>query len=206
MAEYLVVLAGVAINTLKADLAHVNVNAGVGIVEALVQVAMFDGVAAAAVEVATAAVLARRPAHAAGRGGQVNALGRVAGRGLAIGARVGVTDEAVHVGLLGKVERRIFPTIPGMARSAAGPVALDANAEVVELVLLTDGHQFVAAGQLQRLALPRPVGRLHHLRRRRLVTLQAGGRHLLPRGIGAGHERGVVGVGRGRLHVGPRIG
>ena len=203
--QNLVILAAVAIDTLKAQLAHVDVDAGVGIVEALIQIAVLDGVAAAAVEVAAAAVLARRPAHAARRGDEVNPFGRVARGAFAIGSSVGVAGQAIDVGLLSEVKAVVFPAVTGVTRCTARPVTLDADAEVVELVLLADSHQLIAAGQLHRLALPRPVGRLHHLLRGRLMTLQTDGRYLLPCGIGAGHERGVIGVGRSGLHIGPGV-
>ena len=72
---YLMVFCLVAGDTLKVQFAHMNVNTFGGEVEAFVHIAMFNGVAAAAFEVARAAVLAGGGGYALRGGCQVNPFG-----------------------------------------------------------------------------------------------------------------------------------
>ena len=76
LALNLLVLGAVAVDALEVVAAHVHVHVLVGVVQALVQVAMLHGVAAAATEVAAAAIFTRGQADAFRRRQQVDALGR----------------------------------------------------------------------------------------------------------------------------------
>ncbi len=108
---------------------------------------MFHDIATAAVEVTTAAVLAARCADTLSHAYQVDILrwkGRVA---FGIGACLFMTDQAVNVLLVGKVEVGILPAIASMATSTAGPVALNADAEIVYGVFLANGDGFISPFQ-----------------------------------------------------------
>lgn len=109
--------------------AHMNVKFLVGFHQGGIQVTMLDPVSAATEKVTGAAVFAGRPAHALGdlipvrrmirlvvtfeNLGFVDRVSR-AGREFFIGARLFVTDQAIHFGLIGKVEILIFPSITRM--------------------------------------------------------------------------------------------
>ena len=150
----------------EVQLAHVDIQLVAGEQQRIVQVAMLDRIAAAALEVTTAAVLARRVAHAFGHGHQVHPFGGIPGIGLDIRAGIVVADQTVHVGFDAKVVVRILPAIPRMTCGAGRPVGRDADAEVVEQVLFAAIHRLVVTGQRVRAGFPRPVRCLHHLLRR----------------------------------------
>ena len=210
-----VVFAPVAVGADQVLAAHVHIQALRREVQGFIQVAVLDAVAAAAVEVAGAAVLARGGAHALGGRRQVNALGGVAKITLAISCRIGVADQAVHVGRFVEIEGIIFPAVTSVTAHALLFIALAADAEVVDLVLLANGDRLVAPGHLHRLTLPGPVGGAHQLLGRIGVAFQAGGGDFLPGGIGAGQQVGVagmdgmlgqvgLGVVAGGSHLGPQ--
>ncbi len=74
-----------------------------------------------------------------------------------------MANQAVDILLGCEVEIGVFPAVAGVAAGAAGPVALDANAEVVDRILFADRHQLVAAFQQYWFAFPGPVDSLADL-------------------------------------------
>ena len=156
---------------------------------------MLDAVAAAAVEVAFAAVIARGRAHGLCRGQQVGPLGGIAIFAFGIRGRVRVAGEAVHVFGIVEIVVGIRPAVAGVAGHALLFVALRADAEVVDLVGLADGDRLVAPGNVKRLALPREVGGSHHFSGGVRVAFQAGLGHFLPGGEIPLNNVFMVGVG-----------
>src|SRR4030042_1001244 len=127
-AEELVVLSLMAVSADEVQSAHVDIDVLFGVEQAAVQVAVLDGVAAAAGEMAGAAVLAGRGAHALGGGQQVDLGDRDARVALGVGRWVGVADQAVDVAFIGEIEVGVLPAVAGVAARAARPVGLDGGA------------------------------------------------------------------------------
>ena len=73
-----------------------------------------------------------------------------------------------------KIEILIFPTVTDMAGHTAFLITLGANAEVVDLVLLTDSDRIIPPGNLEWSAFPGPVGGLHHIVGCILMAFQTG--------------------------------
>jgi hypothetical protein len=90
-----------------------------------------------------------------------------------------MADQAVDVGAVAEIEGFVFPAVTGMARRARGPVALDADAEVVDGVLLAVRHRLCAALHRHGVRLPGPVDCVHDLFGGLLVTFEAGLGHFL---------------------------
>ena len=141
-------------DALEAVFAHMNIDAGGGEIEAFIQIAMLNGVAAAAFEVTAAAVFAGRAGDALGHYCQVNTFSRIAAFALGVGAAVVVANQAVDILLLGKGVAVIRPAVAGMARGTRGPVAFDTDTEVVDAVLLAQRYRFVTLGHVNRIAFP----------------------------------------------------
>jgi hypothetical protein len=177
-----VVFRPVAVDTLKVVAAHVDVERRVRKVEAFVQVAVFDGVPAAAAKMAAPAVVAGRQPHALRGGQQVDALGRQAALALPVNAALIMADQAVYVGGVFEVEVRILPAVTGVTGGAARPVALDADAEIVDRVLLADRHRFRPAFHRHGIGLPAPMRRVDNLVGGLRMALQARLGHFLTRG------------------------
>ncbi len=129
---------------------------------------MLDVVAAAAVEVAGAAVGAPGQVDTLGDGGQVD--GRLAfehhragwaalgvGR-LVIGAGGLVADKAVDIALIAEVEGLVLPAVAGVALRAHALVAARVGAEVIDQVALAE----LLAG-VRVLVRPGPVNVLHEV-------------------------------------------
>ena len=192
-AANLMILGDVTIGAQHVLAAHVHVEVLGRVDQVLIEVAVLDGVAAAAGEVARATVLARRPGDALRHVGQIDALRRQPGVALQVGAGVVMTHQAVDLLAVAEVEIGVLPAVAGVAGGASRPVGLDADAEVVQAVLLADGHRLVVAGHLIGLALPGPVDGLHHLAGLVGMALQAGPRHFVARGIRARQQRLVIG-------------
>ena len=130
--------------------AHMYIERLIGEVETFVEVAVFDAVTAAAVEVAFAAVLAGYSTDALGCGKKVNAFSRVAKCAFAVSAGICVAGEAVYVfgvGLLNFLA--FFPSVTGMAGHAFVFVALRADTEVVDLIDLADGYILITPGDIK---------------------------------------------------------
>ena len=116
-----------------------------------------------------------------------------------------VANQAVYVFFLAKVEFGAVPAITGMAAGAACPVALNANAEVIDLVLFANGDGFVTAGQHNRGAFPCPMDSLCDLVGGVFVTFQAGAGHIGAGFKGACNQVGVVYVWRADGNVYPGV-
>ncbi len=165
----------VTVGALEIVAPHVHVKFLVGEVQAFVQVAMFDRVAAAAVEMTASAVFAGGQTDALRGGDQIDAFGWQAGRRFHILARLVVAHQAVDVlrcGGFDEVWAR--PAVTGMAACAAGPVALDADAKVVDGVGFADRNRLFTPIDLHWRGLPCPVIGRHDFRRCLLVAVQAG--------------------------------
>ncbi len=183
---------------------HVHVFSARGVDQRAVHVAVLHAVAAAAVEVALAAGVARGRAHMLRNVGEIlrfderlvgaidlAAAGthrdffhrRIAAdeRNLVISLGLIVAHQAVHMILAAVVERhelvRVGAAIAHMAHGAELLVADRADAEVVVDVVLA--HQCLGLGVV---GLPRPVNGGHDLLGRVGVAAQAGLGHLLRRG------------------------
>ena len=147
---------------------HVHVEFARRIDERRVQVAVLDAVAAAAVEMAGAAIGPLRPPDALRDLGPIDGLqplehdaaGRVAlgRRGLVVGAGLLMADKAVDILLLGEIEIRVRPVVAGMAHRAHAFVAARVGAEIVDQIALAEG----LAG-LFVLVLPGPMDGLLEL-------------------------------------------
>ena len=186
----------VAIGAKEVEPAHVNVQVLRREIEALVQVAVLDAVAAAAVEMALAAFLACRRPHRLSGGQQVNAFSRQAVVALVIDRRIGMAGQAVHVGLLGEIEVLVRPAVTDVASHALLFIALRTDAEVVDLILFANRHRLIAPGNRDRIAFPGPVRGVHDLVGRVSVALEAGRGHFLPAVERSLDDVAVVGVNR----------
>jgi hypothetical protein len=173
--------------------------------EGAVEVPVFDAVAATTVEVAGSTVVAGRSADALGSGQEVGPLRRVPGQVLRVRTGTVVAHEAVDVALVGDVERVVFPPVPGVTGRAGRLIALDAEAEVVEGVLLPEGNRFVVPFDLDRGVLPQPVLAVEHLLTGILMAFEARPRDIGSRLVRPGHECGVVGVWQPIRDTVPRI-
>ncbi len=106
-----------------------------------------------------------------------------------------MAHQAVDILLVAEIEIFIIPTVTGMAASAAFPVGLDTDAEVVDLVLFADGYRLITPVQHNRITFPFPMHGLHHLLGGVFMALEAG-----PGDIGACFKRSLddIGVADGR--------
>ncbi len=111
---------------------------------------MFDCIAAAAFEMARAAVFAVGDANTLGNSEKVNAFQWVTGYAFCVSAGVVMAGQTVDIFLDSEIVVFVFPSITNVAFGAFGPVALNADAEVVDLVLFADSHRLVASGQLHK--------------------------------------------------------
>jgi len=186
----------VAFDAGKIVAAHVDVHILGGEVHGLVQIAMLDCIAAATVEMAVTAVGAIGQGNALCRGQQIDLRSRVAGGRLAVVAGAVMTDQAVDAGGIGEVEGLVLPAVAGMAAGAFRPVPLDADAEIVDQVLLADGYRLIMAGDMGRSAFPLPVGGLHEIVSLLDVALQAGSGDRRPISERLREELRVIHVGR----------
>jgi hypothetical protein len=184
---------------------HVDVDTLAGMDQAGIQVAVLDGIAAAAPEMTTPAVLASRPAHALRHRHQVDARLRQAAGRLDVGPRLVVADETVHVLRSREVEAVVDPAVARVAGGASLPVRLDADAEVVDDRLLPETHRLLPSRHPHRITLPAPVGGALHLGRGVWVALQAGAGDGRTAGVGALHQRGVIGVRQPRRDPRPGV-
>ena len=122
----------VAVGALEVEAAHMDVLVFLGEVETLIQVAVLDAVAAAAVEVTFAAVFTRGAAHALRSGDEVYFLNRVAIVALGIEVCIGMASQAVDVLCCSEIIGKVFPAIARMTGRACFLIARGADAEVVE--------------------------------------------------------------------------
>ncbi len=161
---------------------HMDVIIFGGEVQTLVEVAVLDAVPAAAVEVTFATILARRRTDRTCRGKQIYAVGRITEQAFAVRAGVGMAGETIYVFRVGLFRFFTgFPAIPGMTGHAFVFIALGADAEVIDLVDLSDRHWGIAPGNIESLRFPCPVCGAHHLSRGIWMTFQAGARDFLSR-------------------------
>ena len=197
---------------------HVHVEGGRRIDLIGVQLAVFDTGASSTVEVTRSTGLSARGSDVESDVAEVERLpdlpaprrelsglrDRVAGAGweLLVGTGRVVADEAVDVLFGREIEGVIGPSVSRVATRAARFIRLDADAEVVDLGLLSDD---IRLAERSGIRLPRPVGRRHDLFRRFGVARQTGLGHVLVGGelLVEDLELGVVG---GRVRVGPGVG
>ena len=182
----------VAVHALEVVTAHVHVKIFVRVKQAFIQVTVFDGVTATASEVASATILPRRQSHAPGRGQQVDSFCRKTLFTLGVTTALVMANQAVDVIGFFEVECLVFPAVARVTGRAAGPVALDSDAEIVDGVFFAGGDRFVPALHHDRFGLPAPVRRMNHLLRRFFVAGQAGARDILARFKRAFHQRRVI--------------
>ena len=74
-----------------------------------------------------------------------------------------MTNKTVDVFLIREIKRGVLPSVSSMASSTSGPIALDADAEVIYGILFSDGNRLIAAFEKDRRTLPRPVNSLSYL-------------------------------------------
>lgn len=75
-----------------------------------------------------------------------------------------MAHEAVDPAFVGKVKACVFPTIPSMTTGATGPVAEDADAEIVDgYGALAQIYPVVLTQSIWRRAFPQPVRGTEHL-------------------------------------------
>jgi len=74
-----------------------------------------------------------------------------------------MADQAVYVLLPGEIKIRITPAKPCMANRTPGPVALNADAEIVDDIAFSDTDGLVMTRNRLRLPKPKPVGRFHEI-------------------------------------------
>ena len=103
-----------------------------------------------------------------------------------------MASKAVYGLRLIETETLIDPPVTRVTRRASGPVGLDTDTEVVDQVLLADGHRGSVTGDQNRIALPFPVRSLHDLVRRIGMALQTRPRHRWTIREGSFHEGGMV--------------
>jgi hypothetical protein len=134
-----VILGLVAIDTLEIITTHVNINTLGREIQAFIKVAVLHGVTATTAEVTTATVLAVWNTNAFCRLEQVDPFQRQTGFTLSVGTRVIVAHQAVNVGLVAEIKICIIPAVTSVARRAGRPVALDADAEIIDGFFLARG-------------------------------------------------------------------
>lgn len=174
-AQHLMVLRAVAVGAEKILTPHMYIEVFAGEIQAFIKVTVFDAIAAAAIEMALAAVIACGSAHTLGGGRQVNAFGRVAKIAFCICAGISMTNQAVYILLVGEIIGGFFgPAVAGMTGHAGLLVALGADAEIVDLVDFANCHGLIAPGNFKRFAFPGPVGGCHKFTGRVWVAFQAG--------------------------------
>ena len=133
---------------------HMDVNPFAGEVHGAIEIAVFDGVASAALEVADAAIpTCRRPDTLSHRQ-QVDSLCRLAAQSLFVGPRLLVANEAVDILFLGEIEIVVEPTVSGMAGRALGNIGSGRDTEVVDEILLSDRKNLFSPRQFHTLAGP----------------------------------------------------
>lgn len=82
-----------------------------------------------------------------------------------------MTGQTVDIFAIRKVKAGVASAIAG--KEALLPVALNADAEVVDLILLANRHHFIGAPcTVIGLLSPRPMGRVYHLIGRFRMTFQ----------------------------------
>jgi hypothetical protein len=192
----IVILRLVAVDTLEIVPAHMDIQAGGGEIQGLVHVAMFDGVPTAPVEMACAAVLTGRPAHAFCRLQEIHTLYRYAAAPFNVTAGLIVASQAVYILLDGKIKIRIHPAVSGMARGTGRPIRLDTQAEIIEGILFSDRDRLLAAFQHVRLALPRPVDCGHQVLGSLLVAFQTSACYFRSGVKGTFEQSTMIGVRR----------
>jgi hypothetical protein len=165
-----------AVDALHVVLAHVDIDAFAREQQGLIHVAVFHGIAAAALEVTAAAVLAMRPADAACHGQQVDRFvwHARAAEFLQVGATSVMAHQAVDPRGIVEVEVFVLPAVAYVAHGAGGPVGLHADAEIVDNIALADAYRAVMPGHHDFFALPVPVCGLHDLTGGVRVAFQAG--------------------------------
>lgn len=166
---------------------------------------MLDGVAAATVEVAGAAVLAGGHADALGHGEKINALEGEAGITFLVSTGIVVANEAIDVGGVGEIVIGVGPAVAGVASGATVPIGLDADAIVVDEILFADGGGFVEAGDVDGFTGPIPMHGLADFVGGVFVAFKAGGGNFGAGLEGAFHEEGVVGVDASLGNEGPGV-
>src|SRR5574341_2601616 len=147
----------VAVGALEIPFSHVDINVLGGEVETFIQVSVLDAVATAAVEVTLAAVLARRRADRFGGRDQINSVSGVAVRALAVRGRIRMADEAIYIQWVIEIVVCIRPAVTRVARGAFDPVGLNADAEVVDLILLSNRDRLIASRRDLGLGFPGEV-------------------------------------------------
>ena len=108
-----------------------------------------------------------------------------------------MTDQAIDTCLVAEIEIFVFPAIADVAGGTGRPVGLNTDAEIVDHITLADAQGLIMSGEQDFLTLPVPVGGLHNLACRILVTLQAGAcdrRTICKRFVEETAVVGVVGV------------
>jgi len=85
---------------------------------------------------ATAAILTGWNTNAFRRSQKIHTFNRQPGQTLGVNSGVIVTNQAVDIGLVFKIEICVIPSVTRMTGRAGRPVALDTNAEVVDGFLL----------------------------------------------------------------------
>ena len=123
-----------------------NIKMLFGEVKMLIQLTVFDCVPAATVKVAGATIFARGVAYTLCGSFKVNGFKRIAVFAFTVKVAVCMAGETIDVFRVLEVEICIFPAIANVAGGAFLLVALRANTEVVDLILLTDGYCFFSPG------------------------------------------------------------
>ena len=121
-----------AINALEVVAAHVNINSLGWVIEAFIQVTMFDRIASAAAKVTTATVFTAGNSDALCGTQQVNTIQWKTRFTLAVGAGIVVANETINIAFFFEIKIRIVPTITCVAGCTGWPVTLDTDAEVID--------------------------------------------------------------------------
>lgn len=195
----------VAVSAQEVVLAHVNIDVFRWEVECLIQVTVFYRVAATTFEVTAAAIFAGRGTHALGYTKEINFFDRESRSPFDIQARIIMAYQAIDSFLVGEIKVGIVPAIPGMTRRAARPVALNADAKIVDGVLFAYSDRPIAIFQVIGLAFPCPMGGGPHFIPGIFVAFQAGAGDFGPSFKGSLDDVAVIGVGDMHRNVSPGI-
>ena len=151
----IVVFCLVAICTQEIVFTHVDVNIGGGEIQGLIQIAMFNRVSTAAIEVAAAAVFPGGSGNAAGNIQQIHSLYRITSVSFYIGTSIVMAHQAVNLLFLAEIEIGILPSVACVAGCAAGPVPLDPDAKIIDRILLSYRNRAISAVECCKADFPR---------------------------------------------------
>jgi hypothetical protein len=191
----LVIFRLVAVDANETELAHVNVDTFSRVGHARVQVAMLDRVTTPTPEMTASAIISFRPTDALGGRSQIHAFRRQPTLSLLIRSRPIVTNQAIDVRSIGKIEILVHPPVAGVTRRTSRPVALDTDTKVVDEVLLSDPDGLTTSGEEDRLTFPVPMRGVNHLLGCIGVTFQACPRDGRAVSKSLRNQTGVIGVG-----------